>query len=170
MSASSRARSERCTDAAGAGLVISTFLIDRFVICEAIPSPPPRIASQRVLFFRIITHYNNKNLKNITIHLAISIIIAIFAIEIRNNMIYKGIDIQRKDANYVPGPLWKMCGYDYDYGMFRSKTPRDYAVLLIHSVFTDEEIRNKRFIYLPRTYRGRQSMKDSIEIYFTVKL
>ena len=81
-------------------------------------------------------------------------------------MIYKGIDIERKEK-FIPGIIseWKLCGYDYDYGMFKSVYPRDYAVMLIHQVFSDEDISKRKFIYCPHTYRGRQSMKDYIEVY-----
>lgn len=76
-------------------------------------------------------------------------------------MIYKGIDIERRECTFIPGPHLRLCGYDYDYGLFTSKHPRD----LIHQVFSDEEIKTKRFIYVPRTYRGRQSLQDTLTIY-----
>ena len=84
-------------------------------------------------------------------------------------MIYKGIDIERREYTFIPGPHLRLCGYDYDYGMFRTKHPRDLSVLMIHQVFSDEEIKTKRFIYVPETYRGRQSMKDTLTIYFQEK-
>lgn len=80
-------------------------------------------------------------------------------------MIYRGIDIERRECTFIPGPHLTLCGYDYDYGMFRTKHPRDLAVIMIHQVFSDEEIKEKRFIYVPRTYRGKQSMKDTLTIY-----
>lgn len=84
-------------------------------------------------------------------------------------MLYKGVDIERKEPTFVAGPAWGICGYDYDYGLFHTKHPRDLAIFIIHSVFRPDEIETKRFIYIPRTYRGRQSMKDTLEIYFKEK-
>lgn len=84
-------------------------------------------------------------------------------------MIYKGIDIERRECTFIPGPHLRLCGYDYDYGMFRTKHPRDHAVSMIHEVFSDEEIKGKRFIYVPRTYRGRQSMQDTLTVYYQKK-
>lgn len=84
-------------------------------------------------------------------------------------MIYKGIDIERRECTFIPGPHLRLCGYDYDYGMFRTKRPRDHAVSMIHEVFSDEEIKGKRFIYVPRKYRGRQSMQDTLTVYFQKK-
>ncbi len=84
-------------------------------------------------------------------------------------MIYKGIDIERRECTFIPGPHLRLCGYDYDYGMFRTKHPRDHAVFMIHQVFSDEEIKGKRFIYVPRIYRGRQSMQDTLTVYYQEK-
>lgn len=77
---------------------------------------------------------------------------------------YKGIDIERRE-HFNPGPRWKVCGEDYGYGLFRNIKPRDHAVTLIHQVFSDSEIKVRRFVYDPHRYRGRQSMMDSIEVY-----
>lgn len=84
-------------------------------------------------------------------------------------MIYKGVNIERRECTFIPGPHWELCGYDHDYGMFLTKHPRDHAVFMIHQVFSDEEIKRKRFIYLPRTYRGRQSMQDTLMVYYQEK-
>ena len=82
-------------------------------------------------------------------------------------MIYKGIDIERREPTVVLGrPHWNLCADDYGYQMYRTKRPRDHAVSLIKSVFSDEEIKTKRFVYVPRVYRGRQSQMDTIEIYY----
>jgi hypothetical protein len=79
-------------------------------------------------------------------------------------MVYNGINIERREK-FTPGATWKLCGEDYGYGLFKSKSPRDYAVFLVHIVFTDEQIKTKAFIYVPHVYRGRQSLMDTIEIY-----
>lgn len=84
-------------------------------------------------------------------------------------MLYRGVDIERREPTFIVGPAWRICGYDYDYGLFHAQHPRDLAIRIIRSVFRLDEIETKRFIYIPRAYRGRQSKKDTLEIYFKEK-
>lgn len=76
----------------------------------------------------------------------------------------KAIDIRRVEK--YPGPIWRICGQYADYGLFSTKKPKELAIRLIHDVFTDEEIATKRFVYYCYKYRGRQSMKDEIVVFW----
>lgn len=72
------------------------------------------------------------------------------------------IDIRRAKGHNVD---WTICGQDNDYGLFRNIKPRELAIQLIHQVFSDKEIAERRFIYIPIVYRGRQSMQDQILVF-----
>lgn len=62
--------------------------------------------------------------------------------------------------NYV------FCGEDCGYFMFKSKYPKDVARLIIHKVFTDEEISKMQFVYVPQYYRGNNNLMDRIDVYY----
>lgn len=74
--------------------------------------------------------------------------------------------IWRKEK--APDPSWKLCASDEDYGLFRTRYPKDVAIDLIHCVFTEDEIAKRKFVYVPHTYRGLNCMKDTIEVYYKV--
>ena len=71
--------------------------------------------------------------------------------------------IRRKEK--TPDPSWKLCASDEDYGLFRTRYPKDVAIYLVHCVFSEEEITKRKFVYVPYTYRGVNSMKDTIDVY-----
>ena len=73
------------------------------------------------------------------------------------------IDMRREEKS--PGYGWEFCGDTYDYGLFDSSRPKDVARLLIKQIFSDEEISKRKFVYVPRKYRGRNSMMDTLDIY-----
>ena len=75
-----------------------------------------------------------------------------------------GMEIRRKDKH--PDHSWKLCGSDEDYGLFRTKSPKDVAIFLIHCAFTEDEIAKRKFVYVPHTYRGLNGMKDTIDVYY----
>ena len=74
--------------------------------------------------------------------------------------------INLRRIEHTPGPIWKLCGQDADYGLLTSHKPKQLAIDLIRQVFTDDEIVQKRFVYLPHRYRGRQSMMDEILVWY----
>lgn len=80
----------------------------------------------------------------------------------------KQIDMRR--IEHSPDMSWKLCGDDYDYKLFSNKKPRELALEIINTVFNEEEIKNKRFLYLPYTYRGKQSLMDNITVYYKEKV
>lgn len=73
------------------------------------------------------------------------------------------IDMHREEK--APGHGWTFCGEERDYGLFRTCYPKDVARLLIHDIFSDEEIRKRRFVYVPHKYRGKNNMMDTLEVY-----
>lgn len=78
----------------------------------------------------------------------------------------ESIDIRRVTK---AGVDWKICAQDNDYGLFHNIKPKALAIKLIHEVFTDEEISERKFVYIPIFYRGRQSMQDQIYVYYKKK-
>ena len=64
---------------------------------------------------------------------------------------------------------YNFCAEDYGYGMFKSKHPKDIAKLIIHHIFTEEEINEKEFVYIPHYYRGHNSLMDRLIIYYKNK-
>ena len=73
------------------------------------------------------------------------------------------IDMHREEKS--PGYGWEFCGEEHDYGLFKTCYPKDVARLLIREIFSDEEIRKRRFVYVPHTYRGKNSLMDTLDIY-----
>jgi len=61
---------------------------------------------------------------------------------------------------------YKICGEDSGYSLFKSVYPKDIARLLIHEVFSDEEMKDYEFVYWPHPYKGRQSLQDHIEVWY----
>ena len=64
---------------------------------------------------------------------------------------------------------YKLCGDDYGYCLFKSVYPKDAAMVIIHSVFTDEEMKNYEFVYWPHPYKGHNSLQDYIEVWCKLK-
>lgn len=60
---------------------------------------------------------------------------------------------------------YELCGEDYGYCLFKSVNPKDAAKVIIHEVFTDEEINKREFVYVPHYYRGHNNLMDTLEIY-----
>ena len=60
---------------------------------------------------------------------------------------------------------YKLCGDDWGYGLFKSVYPKDAAITIIHYAFTDEEIKEREFVYWAHPYKGHQSKMDYIEIW-----
>ena len=78
------------------------------------------------------------------------------------------IDLRRLYAH--PKGRWKIACENYEYGMFREEKPRHMAERLIRTVFSDDEIHTKEFVYLAHTYRGRNNMKDTLDVFYREKM
>jgi|GEM_PF-6726987 len=78
------------------------------------------------------------------------------------------IDIRRLYSR--PQGRWKIACENYDYGMFRNEKPKHMAERLIRTVFSDEEIQTKEFVYLAHTYRGLNSCKDTLDVFYREKM
>lgn len=61
---------------------------------------------------------------------------------------------------------YKICVEDSGYSLFKSVYPKDIARLLIHEVFSDEEMKDYEFVYWPHPYKGHQSLQDYIEVWY----
>ena len=72
------------------------------------------------------------------------------------------IDIRRVKGHNID---WELCGQADDYGLFKNIKPRALAIKLIQQVFTEEEIAERRFFYIPTVYRGHNSMEDEIVVF-----
>lgn len=64
---------------------------------------------------------------------------------------------------------YKFCGEEHDYGMFKSRRPKEVAKGIIDAVFAGKDIENYVFVYIPRYYRGRNNLQDRIEVYYRKK-
>lgn len=76
------------------------------------------------------------------------------------------IDIRRATGHNID---WNICGQDNDYGLFKNIKPKALAIKLIRQVFTEQEIAERRFVYIPIVYHGRNSMQDQILVYYKKK-
>ena len=73
------------------------------------------------------------------------------------------IDLRRESG--VPGYGWTFCGDEYDYGLFDSMRPKEVAKIVINRVFSDKEISERLFVYVPYKYRGKNNLMDRLDVY-----
>ncbi len=78
------------------------------------------------------------------------------------------MDIQRVYRR-GPYPKFVLCGEYWDYGLFRTRKPKQVAIDIIHDRFGDD-VGDKFFLYWVRTYRGHNNLQDIVEVYYKKKL
>ena len=64
------------------------------------------------------------------------------------------------------GDGYSLCAETYDYNLFGSINPKDLATKLIHDNLSDEFAATLEFVYVPHKYKGYQSKKDWLEVWY----